>query len=91
MAHLPGVVFEDRGGAEEGDGRALAGGGEVHGGGVHSNKKCGAAEEPGELGPIGGAGRGLNPRSVFFAKRACGFDLAGIGAAADEEPRNEVE
>ncbi len=65
MFNLPRVVFKGWGRAEEGDGRALAGGGEVHGGGVHSDEKCGAAEEPRELGPVCSAGGGLNARAEF--------------------------
>ena len=63
----------------------------MHGGGVHSNKKRGAAQEPGELGPVCRSGRCLNPRAEKIAERVGGFDLAGFGAAADEEPGNKFE
>ena len=63
----------------------------MHGGGVHSNKKLGAGQEPSELGPVCRSGRCLNPRAEKIAERVGGFDLAGFGAAADEEPGNKFE
>lgn len=91
MPHLPRVVFEGWRWAEEGDGGALAGGGEVHGGGVHADEEAGAAEQPSELAPVCGAGGGLHLAAEAFAEPAGGGGFGGVRAAADQQSRNEFE
>ncbi len=83
VADHPRVPLTVGRGTEEGDGRALAGGCEVHGSGIHAYKECCAMQQSSELCPGQFSCCGDAPWAELGCERLCAFYLLWVRSCAD--------